>query len=59
MGHRKTDFKALRHRRAVAMARTELRDDQKKPEGVSDEAIETAIKAGKFKKIPPGKKARR
>lgn len=56
MNHRKTDFKALKHRRAIAMARTELRVDQKHVEPVGEEAIEAAKAAGKFHKIPMVKK---
>jgi hypothetical protein len=58
MSKRKTDFRSLKARRDSAMARPELRGTQATTVIVDEIAIEEAIKAGRYKKLPPKKRGR-
>lgn len=48
----RTDFKLLKSRREAALARPELLYDRK-PLPVPESAIDAAIRAGRFTKLPP------
>jgi hypothetical protein len=56
MTRRHTDFRALKARRDAAMARPELRDVEIKSVPLDAAAIETAMKEGRYRKLPPKKR---
>ncbi|PWJ93600.1 hypothetical protein C8D77_101279 [Mesorhizobium loti] len=58
MSKRKTDFRSLKARRDIAMARPELRGTEATVVIVDDFAIQEAIKAGRYRKLPPKKRWR-
>lgn len=59
MSRRKTDFRSLKARRDSAMARPELRGTEATIVIVDEVAIEEAIKAGRYTKLPPEKRGRK
>ncbi|MBA1141706.1 hypothetical protein [Mesorhizobium neociceri] len=59
MSKRKTDFRSLKARREGAMARPELRGANQTTVLVDDAAIEEAIKAGRYTKLPAQKRGRK